>query len=154
MVTMLSIAFIGHQSFFYLKPHLFQSGCSVQTSQTYSDIKHLTCNFAIHLGSIRNTAQDFLLQSAIWTEGISTCSSEQEGCYMPQGAMCHSLPHVMLLFQTRGLDIIYSSGTYLLKTMFSSSSLLYPPSDQLQLWFWNWPQDYGSKSWDTHACPF
>lgn len=62
-------------------------------------------------GSIRNTGQSFLVRSAIWTEGTSMCSWQQEGCYTPWRIKCHSLPHVMLPLQTGGLDIIHLLGT-------------------------------------------
>lgn len=75
-------------------------------------------------------------------------------CHRGQCTTACLISCCLLPFQTRSLDSICLSGTYLFKTTFSLSSLPFPLLDQLQILFWKWSQNYRSKRWDTHACPF
>lgn len=87
---MLFIAFIGHESFYiYNYTHFSQAA----VHRHPRPVEHRTGNYAIGLGSTRTTAWNFLLPSAVWAEGTLMCSSEQGGCYTPQGKMHHSLTH-------------------------------------------------------------
>lgn len=75
------------------------------------------------------------------------CSSQQGASYMLQRAMCHSLPEVLLPFQTR-LWTSSACKKHLLKATFSASLLLFHPSNQLQLCVWNWSLNYRPKRWE------
>lgn len=109
-------------------------------------------------GSIRNTGQSLLVLSAIWTEGTSMCSWQQEGCYTLWRLTCHSLPHVMLPLQTAGLDIIHLLGTSpiednILFTMVAFSSMKSATTLVLELISALQIQELGYSRLSTFRCP-